>query len=488
MKLDRLKDDYPSIPENIKMMIEQEVKKQVETNSRPNADKPRRLSTKKISLMILAATMLLGTTVFAGTRLYQWYVEKEGAYGVKVALVPNEKDDTEEGNEALSVPSEIPVLDIKMDYLPEHMVRADDGSEKFYFTDTPYQGGISITPIAMDKEFSADHIQLSDTNVIHQETMTINGKDLVYLEKDVKAATGTGYDKKIYLSCPEYWQILEIFVGEDVSKEDALKMVEHMKIQPTDKTKPLSESYCWSDRMNVQIESGEPIATAPRENFYNIHQIGESFAVAPAIDEGTTESAPDLYAKVTEVQTADDLLLLNPAYMDADLKKALDGNGKLMKNTITYLKAGDGIDTLDEIISTEDVDQKLVYATVEYTNTGNTEMHDVLVFCSFVGLIDNGTDYEIYDRANDKRNENADYFTMSSIGRTGEMSYYDVRGGEGGKNYISSLAPGETVTVHFAKIVNEDELDKLYLSLDTSGAAYEFTDSSLAIGYVDIRH
>lgn len=43
------------------------------------------------------------------------------------------------------------------------------------------------------------------------------------------------------------------------------------------------------------------------------------------------------------------------------------------------------------------------------------------------------------------------------------------------------------MTLHMAKIVNEDEIDKMYLSLDGSGAAYEFTEEALETGYVDIR-
>ncbi len=36
-------------------------------------------------------------------------------------------------------------------------------------------------------------------------------------------------------------------------------------------------------------------------------------------------------------------------------------------------------------------------------------------------------------------------------------------------------------------IVPEEELGYLYLNLDTFGGSYEFSESSLALGYVDIR-
>lgn len=63
------------------------------------------------------------------------------------------------------------------------------------------------------------------------------------------------------------------------------------------------------------------------------------------------------------------------------------------------------------------------------------------------------------------------------------MWYYDVHGGERHNNYITNLKAGETATVHMAWLVPEEELDCLYLNLDTHGGAYEIDPAG--IGYVD---
>ena len=52
---------------------------------------------------------------------------------------------------------------------------------------------------------------------------------------------------------------------------------------------------------------------------------------------------------------------------------------------------------------------------------------------------------------------------------------------------ISSLKPGESIQVNMAWIVNENDLDHMYLNLDGGGAAYEFSDWVLKTGVVDIR-
>lgn len=68
-----------------------------------------------------------------------------------------------------------------------------------------------------------------------------------------------------------------------------------------------------------------------------------------------------------------------------------------------------------------------------------------------------------------------------------EMWYYDVHGGERHNNYITKLGAGETASVHMAWLVPEEELPYLYLDLNTSGSSFEFSEESLAVGYVDIR-
>lgn len=63
------------------------------------------------------------------------------------------------------------------------------------------------------------------------------------------------------------------------------------------------------------------------------------------------------------------------------------------------------------------------------------------------------------------------------------MYYSDVVGEHNTKNYIPEIGPGESVTIHFAWIVNEDELDKLYLSFGDT----VFTEEGLKTGYVDLN-
>ena len=144
-------------------------------------------------------------------------------------------------------------------------------------------------------------------------------------------------------------------------------------------------------------------------------------------------------------------------------------------------------DSLSEEISSREVPQKLIYATIEYQNTSSEEMTDVLFFGELARIRENGGQMQILGDEAPSEGDAWDRAVHHGLSASWEMVFYDVHGGERGNNYIESLKPGETATVHMAWVVTEEELGTLYLTLDPSGGAYEFTESSLSIGYVDIR-
>ena len=77
---------------------------------------------------------------------------------------------------------------------------------------------------------------------------------------------------------------------------------------------------------------------------------------------------------------------------------------------------------------------------------------------------------------------------LFGMAKTAEMTYMSVTEDYGnGDNYISSLNPGESIQVNMAWIVNENDLDNMYLNLNGDGAAFEFSESMLDVGLVDIR-
>ena len=131
--------------------------------------------------------------------------------------------------------------------------------------------------------------------------------------------------------------------------------------------------------------------------------------------------------------------------------------------------------------------QKLLYVTVEYTNTGTEPLEEVLFFGNLMKITEENGQMICYrGKASDARAV-WDEAVPQVAAIVTEMWYYDVHGGERHNNYITKLGAGETASVHMAWLVPEEELPYLYLDLNTSGSSFEFSEESLAVGYVDIR-
>lgn len=168
-----------------------------------------------------------------------------------------------------------------------------------------------------------------------------------------------------------------------------------------------------------------------------------------------------------------------------------DEAGNLLPNTRSYLKEGDGVDTIHEVIDTRILPQKMVVVTMEYKNTTEDDLKDILFFNSVTAIDEVDGNY-VMARETPSAGDEWDFYQdsadLAQLG--GEMIYYTVRGGEdqNGSNYISSLKAGETITMEIGFLVNEEDLEHLYLSADPYTTAYEFNEYVCKSGFVNISN
>lgn len=479
MRLENLKQDFPEMPEELRAMIEGEVQKQIGTVKQTG--KKRIIMIKRSLVAAAAAVMLLSTTIFAGV-IYQMRSEAVGKYGVNV-----------KGLEATSAEPVQDFASVRMEvsYLPDGMIETEDG--KYSYQDALYQGGVSICFYDMDTTDA--EFEMLTKNVIKSETIQVGNYDGIYLE--LQGAEEISFNQRIYVAYPDFHYVMELFAASDVSKQEALKIAEGIRLLPdtSGAEKGLVRAYSWSEYLASQKEDLQEeqivsdVVWQDASVLKNTHTVGEAFW-AYTKEEREHETLGQLKIKVTDVQISDRADLLNPSGLDADLKKELekelDTEGKLLPAQINYIKYGNGIDTLNTVVDSREVPQKLVYITAEYTNVGEETLPEVLFMGSLVRIQEEGNRIKMYNGEEPKAGDAWDAAQTAGAAHYWEMWYYDVHGGERGNNYITDLKPSETKTVHMAWIVPEEELEYLYLSFDTYGC-YEFSERALEIGYVDIR-
>lgn len=513
MRLEDMKHEFPKMPDNMRAMVEREVEKQMKTTTEhsretektagkaaakatagksANAARTTGRSSRKSKRMArrtlvaaLVAAMALGTTVFAGV-VYQMHAKSAGKYAVEVKAEGNGGETA--GTEGMGqTGAEIPKVKMDLSYVPEGMVETETG--KYSYEDNLYHGGVSIAFYAMDT--GDDQFEMLEKGVIASEEINVNGYSGVYLEYQNLSEDEISFNQRIYVAYTDVHYVMEMFIGSDMAKEEALKVAEGVKLTPvTDETEAQNIvcDYSWSDYLTSleEAEATEEFSetAVDKSELSNTHAVGESFTFntfASDVDRSLT-------VKVADVQICDDINLLDTSKLDQDGKKELDEatdeSGKLLTTELSYVKWGDGVDSLSEIVKTREVEQKLIYATVEYTNPNDFELNDVLFNAGLVKMKEDGNVMRMYFG---ETGDDWDEVQYSGPAMHREMWYYDVHGGERGNNYITKIGAGETVTVHMAWVVPEEELPYCYLNLDTFGGCYEFSDTSLATGYVDIN-
>ncbi len=483
MRLEDIGNEFPKMPEEMRTMIEQEVAVQMKKSIRYGS----RMSKRSMAVLVLAATMALGMTAFAGVKIYQMQQKPVGNYGVSVTVGKN-------GEQERSTEAENPIIspvELAVGYLPAGMVETEE--QKYSFEDNLNRGGISMVFYGMDT--GDDTFEVLDKNVKNSEEIQVAGYDGVYLEYESVGDSAAAFNKKIYVNYPDVHYVMEMYVGGDVSKEEALKIAEHIKLAPAAENSDTAvKAFLWSDYLAAAHEEAEKEAsgedgeqvklTASESEVANVHNVGEEFEMETFLgnDWGT------ISVTVKDVAVYDNVNMLDMAYSNEDfLSQEIDENGKLKDTTIEFVTFGDGVERLDEVVGEKTTGQRFVYLTLAYTNHGSEDIKDVLFCPSVTPIVSEGGSYRIY-QGNLPGADDAswDYARDNSLlMKSGEMSYYDVRGGERGNNYIPEIKAGETAEVHAGYFVNEDELPYLYL--DPTGIGSEFTEENLATGFVDIR-
>ena len=478
MRFEDMKNEIPETPDFIHQMIQSEVKKQLHETKVVKLPVRKKWSPSRIAVVAAAGILATSTVAFAGTKLYHIFSEKQGSYGLTIGI----KTDDKTGK--ITLPKEIHDVDIFARYIPEGM-KWTDGYHLVY-PDNSQPGGFSFSSAVLDQNDLEQVVQ--DENIVDSEERTFGEYEGIYLKYNNLFADGT-FSQRIYLFCPDLYRVFTIFIGDDVTKEDAVKVAENLIFTENDTIMDTAQLPTWSEAVMPKAEEdydGELTSVAVRK--LPVYQIGDTFDLDVTGENTNGEYVDEtISASVDSIQIADDLQLLEEDKIPEEWKNAVDDQGKLVKNVLSYVKSGDGIDSIDEVVDTKEVGQKLVYATVTYTNNSEEEIDHMLYMGALVRMKEENGTYQIYNPM-EEPGEGYDHMIRDGVAYVGEMRYYSVSENYGnGRNYISVLKPGENIQVNMAWIVNEDDLENLYLNVNGDGSSSAFSDSMLKDGVVDIR-
>ena len=524
MNIEDIRNEFPEMPESIRGMIAQTVAEQVRTAE--DTKPAKRNKVRRTAILAFAAALALGVTALAAG-VIRLHSQRVGSYGAAVTFAEETPSTETASHESAVAFTEGAAenagvwydLNIEPGWLPEGMEYCGMGDWKYSFSETPNQGGLSLFQNVLDTG-NAVFCELEE-NIASQEELTVAGHEAVLIRRLTDEEAGLFFDKLLYVAYPEYNTVIKLYIGSDISREDGLKIAESLQytVNGTEERdlsyieaiylenaaavregrtpRDVSDAYDMAqenggsfwDYMDIAQALGDllnpekdPVTSVSKEEVGGIYEIGESFDVPFNV---TIDGATVLPVKVTEVQIAEDTSILkNPE--GAYKRFTTDENGRLGMNTVRFCVAGDGIDTLkEEVVAELPQQEKLVAVTLEITNDTDETLYNLGYEASLLSVTETEDAFTIFEPT-PAEDVDYDYWTDSDIYEHGRMDYFDIVNGDG-KNYIPELAPGKTVTLQLAFVVNECQSDKLLLSFNSEGDGTSFRDRGLSIGYVDLR-
>lgn len=464
MRLENIKQEFPPMPREIRDMVEKEVQKQV------NAPVRKIRPMRKIALIAAAAVLLMTSALAVGTAVLRFRANPVGEYGLTVGIETAEQDDAIGPDSALCA--------IEATWLPEGMELAPYENMKWHYTDGS-EGAISVWPMVLDEKVGEFDIAMG--GVIDQESFDLNGNAAIYIQQQ-----GDHYAQNVYILFEEEGYALDI-IADEMDKETLIRFAEGIRLDLQDEPgeDAMIVGWTWSERMGTSVEEAEESVEPDRcyelsrEEMEGIlHTEGECFPVYLA---GGIPNLESLEVKVVSVETVKNLDRLDERWIPESWPEYLDEDGMMMDDTIEYYVRGDGINTLDEMVCSETVGQVVLMVDVEYTNITQRDLEEICFNAELMRLKETEEGYTFYNRAEFR---GYDYYDETMAGG----KYYERSDIGNGGNFIPELAAGESKTLRFAWVVNEDEMNTLFLNLNTVNTSNRtFSDYDRQVGYVDIR-
>ncbi|MGN0368379.1 MAG: hypothetical protein ACI4EK_06305 [Wujia sp.] len=475
--IEDLQCEYPQMPDFIRDMIGETVDEQIYKKQRNSSV----AGFWKSAAAVLVCICLAGGTAFAATKLYKMHLEKQGKYGSTVVYEAQTETDADDGETAMYT------LDVN--YIPEGMIA--DGLEDYdidgnniipnvciFSEDTPFIGGVSFSfqELPSSGEYSFDR-----THVIDTKEFEIDGNQAVCLEHPVTKSSNPTVQYELCVTLKESNYLLDMFIYDDMELDTAIDIVKGLKLTKTSDphAQRLVKAAPYEELQPEYEEYVEPdvgrFTKATKEDMCNLHQVGDSFALTHT----------SMEAKVSSVQLLDRVEDIHAVYQTDPVE--VDADGKLVNNTVSYIKSGDGIDTLNEVVGTKEFHEKILYINIEYTNTSTLRSGDTLFHCDLLWAQETEDGYETKD-VYARKDITYDYYLGQNYHVGGCPIYYYNGTNVDDKNHLINMEPGETRTVTYAFLISEEELPYLFLDLSSGLESHmEFSQKALMDGYVDIR-
>lgn len=386
----------------------------------------------KILAIAAAAAVITPTAVIAGVRLYKARMEQTNTYQRTLEVDPGDE-----------VSEEIMALEIG--WLPEDIFLDYDG--KYRSTDENNDRSMlkMFYKIPDDGTFSEE----VDHAVTEKHFTTAAGHQAFYIGYAEDVTEGG----QLWITFEGTLYAAQLFVS-GFSEEELLKIADNVTLVPADE----ETAGEWHPQSYYDGNAKDTSSNSRMEDFSSSYANMRPFAIGETISYlDTKDEHVDICVNSVTVQDNFDGLATDGSGFDMDYSAFLDANGTI-STVRQHIQIGDWETSLDEVISEETVQQYVIKVNMTYTNTGDAPLEDITIF-DVLFWLDGDTIKDFYHDADQMK-----VFHVQTEQLVSEYNAFSVyTDHESHKNNIVNVAPGESVDVECAFIVDEDWFGNLYL-------------------------
>lgn len=377
-------------------------------------------------------------------------IDKNGEYSYILKFKPTNEElaDTQKYN-------------VVYDFLPEGFSKGNNSSTNFYNTaangvfEPGYYRVSSETPL-IQKIYNIINCENIDTDninayILYQNSPKTNSDDI-----------SSFFSRYVFVHFKGTNFITNISASDDISDDDLRSIIKGMKLVPSDS----ENTSPWS--FNLNLDETDNSTETPSAETYSTDMLKK-------LNVGDTVS---FELNMYEQGVHDLELTLNKAWLQdnfdgidtdicgnpTDFSEYLSSDGKI-HDTVNWIKYGDGVNTLDETVKTEEVELKVLVLDLTYKNNSSFDFinnydngdNNALTICPEIHNFPNNSikEFFVFDDkpmpSNTMPINNNSTFSIATNNKTGKYS-------------IDILA-GKSAHVKMACLVRADQINDTYVDL-----------------------
>lgn len=412
------------------------------------------ITTASVETTVAQETTTLADTADASANKFQ--VEKENEYLYSLKYTPSEE-----------AAADAQKYKVEYTWLPDNFKTYEDGPANSYYTENNGLFIFNYYRVSIKEPIDTKIDSIANYDIVEEDDKEI------YIFRRTDAMNdpsvninNQSFGREVWIHFTKTNFVANLTMTDNISDDDLIKIIKGMKLVPSNS----EEAEIWTDRQadsdeipaTTETTSSSTTTSSSHEVFstsdLHIANIGDkiNFNIS-TYDSGTNNL--DLTINKAWVQDNFDGINTDIFGKPTDFSQYLSSDGKIY-DKINWVKYGDGINTVDEVVKTEDVQMKVVVLDLTYTNNESIDMTGsthLMVCPEIYNFPDNVVDWF----ANSSPDSAQPYPSLP----INNNSTFSLDAGNVTDKYFIDIPAGQSTRLKLAFLVRADQLEDTYIDL-----------------------